>query len=338
MKKHASRRRLTKAQRKEYFDMLKLANKLLDFEEEGQRSPVFDGGIHSELTAEEILQHAIYLYPDEPLAYIGLANVYKTWQNFVEALPLLQRATSLEPTNALFHAHHADCLLGLEDWSAALAECEQALLCDPQFTSALFQKGVALQNLRRYREAIVCLSIAFEEHPEETWPRIELARCNFYIGRFEVAQSHLEFSLIFEPENPIALLYAGKCCFQRKNYPVAKAYLKRAEAAGVCSTDLFILLGKCDVVSKEMLGAAHQFGKAVQLDLDDFESNACLGIALVHLENWAEAKKVLERADQINPDHQKVLDNLLQCYFNLNDEENVALLLYRMEELDRSAL
>jgi len=72
---------------------------------------------------------------------------------FEEAINCYTAGIQFDPTNAILPANRAMCLLKLQRYGAAEADCNQALLLDGSYTKAYLRRGAARFQLGRIQEA-----------------------------------------------------------------------------------------------------------------------------------------------------------------------------------------
>lgn len=72
---------------------------------------------------------------------------------FLEAVEHYTRAIELDGTNAIYVANRAQAEIKLEQYGAAISDCDRALELDPTYFKALYRRGVAKSMLLRYKDA-----------------------------------------------------------------------------------------------------------------------------------------------------------------------------------------
>jgi len=88
-----------------------------------------------------------------------------------EALAACEKALTLDPQNATFHALRARTLLALREYDRAIVENEKAIELNPTFAPAYCGLGDSLAYEGRYDEAIACFerSIALSPNDPQLW-------------------------------------------------------------------------------------------------------------------------------------------------------------------------
>ncbi|ODV74466.1 protein serine/threonine phosphatase [Cyberlindnera jadinii NRRL Y-1542] len=72
---------------------------------------------------------------------------------FLEAVDHYTEAIRLNDSNAIYYANRAQAEIKLEQYGAAIADCDKSLEVDPTYFKALYRRGVAKSMLLRYKEA-----------------------------------------------------------------------------------------------------------------------------------------------------------------------------------------
>jgi len=84
------------------------------------------------------------------------------------AVELLRHATTLEPTNAAYHANLAEAYRQLRRHADSFDSFERALSLKPDLAEPAFNLGLLLQEVGELEAAIVCLERATETKPDST--------------------------------------------------------------------------------------------------------------------------------------------------------------------------
>ncbi len=174
------------------------------------------------------------------------------------ALDLFTRAVEIQPDFAEAHNNRGVVLQELKRWDEALQSYERAIALAPTYVDALYNRGVVLGELKRWEEALQSYDRALAIEPDHK----DLRRWN------EALQSY-ERALALRPDYAEALANRG----------VVLKELKRWDEA---------LQG---------------LGRAVQLRPDYAEAFNNRGLVFQELRRWDEAFADFQRAADIRPDH-----------------------------------
>lgn len=164
--------------------------------------------------AKSFFQHAIDLDPGFAPSYAGLAyaTLAEAWlyqarsmsDAFEEALPVAQKAISLDPMDALAHCCVCSTRFVRGDYDGALIEARQALIINPNYAIAHESLGSTLVFSGRPREGIESLRVAMRLDPrnlrrqQHRWLHISIG--HYFLGEYdasieaarEVVRSHPE--------------------------------------------------------------------------------------------------------------------------------------------------
>ncbi len=118
--------------------------------------------------AEAYYRHATELNPEYADAWIGLGRAL-TEQGRAEAVPVLQRAVQINPRSWQGNHHLAVALNKQGAYLKALLAADNCLAYKTAYAAAWYEKGFALMNLGRKKEAVT----AFEEAKKDrAWREI----------------------------------------------------------------------------------------------------------------------------------------------------------------------
>jgi len=116
--------------------------------------------------AEELLREAVTIDPGFAAAHDALGRTLYFGGRLDEALTHLQRATELDPQNADFLWHLADCLSEMGDIEGALRVDERMVELAPESADARYNVACDLARLGRYDEALARLEEAIALDPD----------------------------------------------------------------------------------------------------------------------------------------------------------------------------
>ncbi|MGC8667058.1 MAG: tetratricopeptide repeat protein [Chthonomonadales bacterium] len=147
----------------------------------GERSPV-----------SEALQKAIALAPHDPAAYVDLGCFHAEMGRNEEGRALLQKAFDLGDRSGKLYAGltmaYADQPQSQDELNRALQCAAEAEKRGDQSSLLFYAKGLALQRLGRYKEAIGVYRQAVTVSPNANGPWIGLSQCYRALGRMDIAE------------------------------------------------------------------------------------------------------------------------------------------------------
>jgi tetratricopeptide (TPR) repeat protein len=130
--------------------------------------------------AEEAMQKALALTPNNGENMVGLGNAYALRHRWNDALPLYDRAISLAPKEALPRYLKGTLLVTRatsdEDFKQAVEEFRQSIRIDPDLAVAYRGLGMALSHLRAWDDAQKVLEEARSRDPQDEAVAFSLAR------------------------------------------------------------------------------------------------------------------------------------------------------------------
>ena len=125
--------------------------------------------------AKKVLEEAIALDPEYSRLYMGLGQThfYDVWlgttespdQSLARAFELVQKAISLDDSNAAAHGTLGQVYVMKRQYDKAIAECERAVSLDPNSAENIFRLGFVLNYAARAVEAIPYLQNAIRLNP-----------------------------------------------------------------------------------------------------------------------------------------------------------------------------
>ena len=187
---------------------------------------------------------------------------------------------------------------------------DKAIAIAPDAAGPLLQRARVLAMQGEQPEAIADLDKAVEMAPENAVPLVLRARIQQQAGNSEAATADLAKVLAAQPDNPAALELRGLMAADAGNF--AAAIRDFTALAGRPQQDPLVLgqLGMLHLAAKQPRAAIRWFGKALDLDDNQFLSRRGRSDALISIGKHAEALKDLEAALTLKPDDSGVLNNL----------------------------
>ena len=97
---------------------------------------------------------------------------------FKEALEEYESAIKADPGVAVYYSNSATCHSRLGDHEKTLEFVNEAIRLDPTFTKALYRRGVALMDLKRFKEASEDFIKVCQEFPADVEAQKKLKACD----------------------------------------------------------------------------------------------------------------------------------------------------------------
>jgi tetratricopeptide (TPR) repeat protein len=173
--------------------------------------------------ARKLYEEVIALNPDYAFAYTGLAATHMAdvWygtsksskESLARAIELLQRAISLDESDAIAHASLGHFYVYAGQLDKAVAHAERGLALDPNSYSVLYNAASAFTYSGRAEDAIPLFHRALRLNPIP--PALFCTRmCTVYImvGRFDEAVEQAKKAVDREPDNHFTNVFLAYAC------------------------------------------------------------------------------------------------------------------------------
>jgi len=165
-----------------------------------ERSGDWDG-------AMEDYTRAIDLQPENPVPYVGRANIRNNQGDLQEAIEDYNAAISRDPEDGVACLCRGICNGRLGRWEDARSDFDAAIRNGRN--EAFTNRGAANLNLGRIEEATSDFSRAIDLNPLDTVAYVNRAFALEILGRPENAMRDLEAAIQLDPEYPVARLNRG---------------------------------------------------------------------------------------------------------------------------------
>lgn len=96
----------------------------------------------------------------------------------MDALEEYEQAIKADPSVAIYYSNAATCHSRLGNHEKALESINEAVRLDPTFTKALYRRGVALMELKRFKEASSDFIKVCQEFPADVEAQKRLSACD----------------------------------------------------------------------------------------------------------------------------------------------------------------
>lgn len=185
-------------------------------------------------------EQAIAIDPSYAPAYSGLADAYLLLSNYghmavEEALPKAKQAANralvLDDSLAEGHASLGFAIEVYDrDLRVAAQQFERALALNPNYATGRMWYGLLLINLGRFEEARAQLMTGLQADPFSSSIRSNIAGCDFFSGRYDVAIEQLREDLAREPDRAFTELELGRIYIQKGDYENGLVNLRHARS------------------------------------------------------------------------------------------------------------
>ena len=226
--------------------------------------------------AYESLTKATQLSFDQPLPWLGLAQLHQSEGNQEQALATLQAAAQAVSDSPEIYLHLGEMHLVRSSFTQAEEALSQANQLAPSHPKAAYLYAAALQQMGHQETAKIVLNRALVENPDDQQLAFAYAQCLMVLAEHEQALPYLEF-----------IISTG-------NVELADPYIAYAQV-------LLTLAERYPTLKYQPEKAVQALQKAIQFDPDNHRAFALLAEALAATQNHPAALEI----------YQKVLDTSL---------------------------
>ena len=157
------------------------------------------------LLAEKLYKYILGLSPNHLGAIFHLGTLFAQIKKFNLAKELLLKANNLKPEDPNINLNLGNLYFETGDFENSLKFFENLIKNNANFALAHFNKGLALNNLKKYLDANACFKKVIEIEPKNTVPYNIIARNLIELGQFNEGIFYLRQSLKIEPENNLSI-------------------------------------------------------------------------------------------------------------------------------------
>jgi len=164
------------------------------------------------------------------------------------AKPELEKLSSLDPKNALYHYWLARLDYDVQQYNSAIARLKKVIELDPQMMRAYDNLGLCYDYLGKYEEAIASYNRAVDLNrlnPQPSpWPHVNLAITLMAINKPAEAENHLREAIAYDGRLPQAHYQLGQALEKQGKFTEAIQSLKLAAALDPNYPDPHYTLGR----------------------------------------------------------------------------------------------
>ncbi len=241
------------------------------------------------------LLQAIELAPDFVAPYVVLGIFYLENSDYASALIYLQKSLALEESAATY------TLLGVVQANLGMTETarwsyKKAIHLDPQYEEAYYNLALTFRN-EQPAEALSLFERALELDPDYEQAHRELGYTLRKLDRFLEAETHLRHALELDSSDGWAHIYLGNVLWAIGDLLSAEQSFKRAIETWPDSSIPYWSVAHFYEYQNRREESEFYYGKALQIDPWDEESNLKFGLYLKDRGDDSKAREYLERAD-----------------------------------------
>jgi protein O-GlcNAc transferase len=254
-------------------------------------------GRHQEL--EQSSRRLLTQWPDSGALWKVLAIAL--WMQDKDALPALERATSLLPQDAEVHSDRGTALLALGRFDEAAVWYRRALAIKPDFKAAHYNLGVALSQSGQVAAASASYRRALEIDPNFVEALASLADALQQSGEHEQAAAHYQRALALKPAMPESCHGLGNAWQSLGKGGAAESSYRRAIALNPNYGEAYISLGKLLRLANRTAEALDCVQRALRLRADDLQALVAHGELLYGMGDHQGALGAFREALRVDP-------------------------------------
>jgi tetratricopeptide (TPR) repeat protein len=163
-----------------------------------------------------------------PLILEALAEGYARMYRVLEAQNCLVQWLNYEPDNTRALFLRGKALQQVRRWEPSVADFRRVVELDPEQDDARQRLVLGLLELSRYEEALGHLEHLRKDHGSDIDLQVRMARCYHGMGQSKQARQILEGVLQKDPEHGAALFLLGKVALMAGQLDEAERWLRQA--------------------------------------------------------------------------------------------------------------
>ncbi len=234
-------------------------------------------------------------------------------RQFIKAQNLLQKAVELVPNNPLYRNHLANCLYQQNNTDAAIKHYQQAISLDAKFAEGHNNLANLYYRQQQYQLALEHYQQATTIKPDYTHAWLNQGNCLLKTGHTN--QAYKAYLQVREhTENPMlklrALLGLANIDYQRENYQQAVDYCLELLEFAPQSADGRELLATSYLLLTKTDDAIKQYTLLLEMEPDKVQAQYNLGTLLLAKRNLPAARYHFAKVINIEPEHVQALANL----------------------------
>ena len=287
---------------------------------------------------------ALELEPRHPEALRWVAMLHASQGQLDQAIAAYEELLALQPDDQFILSTLADLYVLQGQLEQAIGLYRRMIAENGSSSQLHFNLGVLCGRLERFDEAIQELSRAFELAPDSLEVRVALGLTYELSGRYPEAAAHYEDAIRFDPLNPRLYHHAARAAFNSRQYERAVANYSavldlaprdfeavmglvrvwlaqsKFEEAEVFlakqlkelgqPAELYVVLGIVYREAKQHAEALRAFERSIERQADYAQGHFYLAAELDQLGKREEARRLLQRTIELDPNHSDALNYL----------------------------
>src|ERR1700692_514683 len=253
--------------------------------------------------AEKIYRQILAIDPDQFDSRHLLGFIFHQRGDSARAVHHIDLALQKNPGNILALNNRGIALNALKRFDEALASYDRAIAVRPDFLEALMNRGNTLQELRRFDAALASFDRASAVRPDHADAYYNRANTLHALKRFDEALSSFDRALALRPDYAPALVNRGVTLHALARFEEALASCDAAVALWPDGDAAFANRGMTLHALKRFDEALASFDRALALRADNAAALGSRGFTLHVLRRFDEARASGDRALALRPDY-----------------------------------
>ena len=238
-----------------------------------------------------------------------LGVIFHQRGNHAEAVRQIDAALKINPKAAFAHNNRGLVLQELKRFDEALASYDKALALEPDYPEAFNNRGVALAELQRLDEALASYDKALALKPDNAAAFNNRGAALKELKRFDEALASCERAIALKPEYAEALNNRGIALGGLQRLDEALASYDKALALKPDYAEAYNNRGVALRELQRLDEALASYDKALALKPDNADAFNNRGLALQELKRFDEALASYDKALALNPGHAEAHNN-----------------------------
>jgi len=222
---------------------------------------------HSEYEkALEYLQKALKVNPHNDLIYLDILFACQVLEEVEKALEIYRKQVDRDPYNHLAWFYMGVALADADRNTEAIEAFDFAMVIDPNFSEAFYQKAEILMSLGKYEEAILVLKDLNDESKMTAASCYMLGECYENLAEWHDALHYYRLSTRLDPNFSDAWLSIGVVIYKLGSIDEALGYVLKALRLDPNNVDALLYLGDIKKEAGAYPEALEAYEKAALLD------------------------------------------------------------------------
>ncbi len=251
--------------------------------------------------AVPVLEKVISFDPSSFLAHLTLGNVFLRLRRLPDATAHLEKALAIQPQNPSVHNNIGNVLKASGSFERAAHHYRQTILLQPNHHRAHYNLGVSLRELGAVDDAMASFQTAMAIVPQMPEALNELGVLHRRQKRLPEAIALLENAVEQKPNSAVFRNNLANTLIEAERFADAERHLQIAIAANPAFPESHYHLGNALKAREKFEEAVAAYKEALRLRPTFTKASVNLSSALYRLERYDVALKVLEAAREIEP-------------------------------------